>query len=242
MQWMSYTVVELKNFYRNVSQAFFVGVMPLFYFLIFAWANRNSARAFTFIVPGALGLMILMTMLVNQANTIAIQRSRLLLKRLRGTPLKPLTLITGKIAISLGVLILRTAVILIFTSSVFHQKFMLNWPTFILVFLVSCVIFAFLGFALANLIPNADSAVAITNVVMFVLFILSIPGFTGLHLGKILTLLSHIDPVTYLMMGLRDSYTGSPFDLSHAFQYIVVGIWVIGGVYLAVARFRWDER
>ena len=98
MRWLTqlrYQVkFDLTMFRRDPASTFFTVIFPLIFLFLFTsiFGNEETAggvRLATFYVPGILALSIVSATMVNEAITMVSRRERGMLKRVRGTPLRP---------------------------------------------------------------------------------------------------------------------------------------------------------
>lgn len=227
--------------YRNFTQGVFVLLMPIFYFLLFGWGNQSSKEFFVYLIPSAILFIIITTMVVNQANNIVLQRDRLLLKRMYGTPLTAFSIISSKVFVSILILVVQTLAIFLLSIYVFGVKIELNIPLFITVFLISCLFFGLFGFAVANLIPNADSALAVSQVILLAIMLLAIPSSFEVSFGSFLNTISDYNPATFFLEAMYTSFSDDSLKLQW-FNLTIVIVWFLLVSFIGIKKFRWSDK
>ena len=173
---------EQRAFWRNRTRAFFSFGMPLMLLLLFGALNSGgriqelgNIPYVTFFLPGILAYGIIITQFVNMAGGIAIQRDNGLLKRMRGTPLpgwayvgRPPRLDGPRLGRHDRRHARRSA------ASCFDVHLRAEAvPAVVVTVLLGAATFAALGMAAVMLIPNAEAAPVVANVLILPLSFIS---------------------------------------------------------------------
>jgi ABC-2 type transport system permease protein len=241
---------EQRAFWRNRSRAFFSVAFPLVFLVVFNAINGGhhieelgGISYSTWFVPGILAYGIIMATFTNLAVSTTISRDSGILKRLRGTPLPTWAFMGARIASTLVTAVVLVAVTL--ALGVFAYDVDIRTSTLlglVLTLVLGSVCFTALGLAISTVIPNADAAPAITNLVILPLTFISgiwmvLSGAPGW-----LTTLAKVFPVRALAHGLQFAFdpatTGSGVvgdDLA------VLGIWIVVALVVIARRFRWES-
>ncbi len=239
-------------FWRNPAAAFFTIVFPLMFLVIFNLLFGSNEVQFeggraslsTFYVPGIVVFALVGACYNNIAMTLAFSRDNGLLKRIRGTPLPPGSLIAGYVIHSVSVAILLVIIVLAAGVVVYD----VDLPTSrMAAFIVTCIVgaatFCALGVAVANLIPNADAAPAIVNASILPLLFISDVFIPMDDAPAWLTRFADIFPVRHFATAMHESF--HPFSTGSGFEPISLAVmtgWLIVSVLLAVRFFRWERR
>jgi ABC-2 type transport system permease protein len=168
---------EQRAFWRNRTRAFFSFGMPVMLLLLFGALNSGgrvqelgNIPYVTFFLPGILAYGIVITQFVNMAGGIAIQRDNGLLKRMRGTPLPGWAYVSGR----LGSTALVSVVMLIIGWVGFDVHLRAAAvPAVVVTVLLGAATFAALGLAAVMIIPNAEAAPVVANVLILPLSFIS---------------------------------------------------------------------
>jgi ABC-2 type transport system permease protein len=240
------TWLEIKIFVREPLG--FVGslLVPLIVFVgmgkLMAGDTRPTpqvAAALGVEVPVMGALMIMISAVLSLITIIAIYREGGILKRLRATPLRPVTILTAHVIVKL----LLTAVTLGLMGLAGRRFYpaTLHVPavSFALALLLATISVLALGFVIASLVPTARFAQPVGGMLLYPMI-----GLSGLFfpLGKLppaLQAIGRLLPLTYavsLLKGilLGDSWTAHGGDL--------VALAVIFAVCTAISSrvFRWE--
>ena len=128
----------------------------------------------TFFLPGILAYGIIITQFVNMAGGIAIQRDNGLLKRMRGTPLPGWAYVGGRVGSTALVSVVMTVVMLVLGRVCFDVHLRAEAvPAVVVTVLLGAATFAALGMAAVMLIPNAEAAPVVANVLILPLSFIS---------------------------------------------------------------------
>jgi len=243
----------LLSFRRNPAATFFTIIFPLLFLVIFGFVFGSETTGppdqqvdvATFIVPGILGLSIVSATFVNLAMGQVIRREAGQLKRLRGTPLSPLSHIIGQILSALVIVVFMTVLVTVIGRLFFGVEFNLNSiGVFALSIALGSVAFSALGLAITAIIPNDDAAPAITNATVFPLYFISdVFFFSDDDSSGFIDTLGSIFPVKPLVESLQDSY--NPFIESVSIpwaNWAVVAAWGAFGVIIAARFFKWTPQ
>lgn len=236
---------DLLVFRRNPAATFFTVIFPLIFLVIFTsifgdQELENGVRADTRYVPGILAMAVISATLANLAMTTVTRRERGILKRLRATPLSPLTFILSQgaaaVAISLFMTILVVAIgRLVFGVAVRSEGIV---PLIITV-LIGAVSFSAMGLALTAIIPSESAAPAITNAVVLPLYFIS-DVFTQGDKPTFMTQIAEIFPVQHLALALQESFKPeSQTMLWPVGSWVAIAIWGAIGAAVAATKFRW---
>jgi ABC-2 type transport system permease protein len=240
---------EQRSFWRNPASAFFAFVFPLMFLVIFGTQNRSTRLSGLgnlpyndYYVPALIAFGVIGATLTNIAMSLTIRRDSGVLKRLRGTPLPPWAFMAGVIG-SAAVISAILAALLTAAGMLFYNVPAPRHPgALLLVLVVGGGSFCALGLALSGLIPNAEAAPAVTNAVVLPLLFIS-GVFYPLDPSSVLTHIANFFPVRHFALAIVHSFDPSNTTpgLQWSDQWKVL-IWGIGGLLVAVRRFRWEPR
>jgi ABC-2 type transport system permease protein len=234
---------EQRAFWRNRSRAFFSFGMPIMLLLLFGSLNSGARIKelgnipyVVFFLPGILAYGIIITQFVNMAGGLAIQRDNGLLKRMRGTPLPGWAYVGGRVGSTAATSLVMTVVMLIL-GRVFYDVHLRAeaLPAVLLAVLLGAAAFAALGMAAVALIPNAEAAPVVANVLILPLSFISGIWYPMTGAPQWLHDLANVFPVARLANCLHTAF--DPLNHGSAFSggdFLVLGIWLVVGVHLAM--------
>lgn len=252
MSWLpqlrSQAKFDLLTFRRNPAATFFTVVLPIIFLVLFTaifgnetLSARDNIRAATFYVPGILALAIVSATLVNIAITTVTRREEGVLKRVRGTPLRPWIFVLGQVFAATVIAFCMSALVigigwLLFDVTVRAA----GLPALIISIVLGTASFCALGLAATTIIPSTDAAPAITNAMVLPLYFVSDVFIITDDAPKIITTIGDIFPIKHLGSALFEGFNpfadGTPMPWGH---WAVVAGWGLFGLLVASTRFRW---
>ena len=242
---------DQKVFWRNPAAIFFTVLFPLIIMLGILTVVGNDRieqlggiKASTYFVPAIIALAVIAATLVSLAFRLTQARETGQLKRLRGTPLPTSVFISGRVGNSLVISALMVALLALVGRVVYGVRIPGgSLPPLLLTVAIGAAAFSCLGFALAALIPNEDSAPAITNAIVFPLYFLSGIFIPENEIPDGVLRVADLFPVRPFFEALLSAYdpgvAGSGIELGHL---AVVAAWGAAGAAFALLAFRWEPR
>jgi ABC-2 type transport system permease protein len=234
---------EQRAFWRNRTRAFFSFGMPIMLLLLFGSLNSGgriqelgNIPYITFFLPGILAYGIIITQFVNMAGGLAIQRESGLLKRMRGTPLPGWAYVAGRVGSTAAVSVIMTVVMLVL-GRVFYDVHLRAEavPAVILAVLLGAATFAALGMAAVSLIPNAEAAPVVANVLILPLSFISGIWYPINGAPSWVRHVAEVFPVERLAASLHTAF--DPLNHGSAFaghDLLVLCIWLAVGARFAI--------
>jgi ABC-2 type transport system permease protein len=239
-----------KTFWRNPASAFFTFVFPLLFLVIFTTLLGHGSttvggvtyrnNTYFAVAMGAFGLIT--ACYTNLAMTTVYARDEGILKRIRGTPIRPGAYLAARVVHAILIGFLLVAITLAVGVAFYHAG--VPSPAYLGRFLVTMFIgagcFAALGLAVSSVVPNADAAPAIVNAIVFPLLFLSGVFFQiGDNAPTWVKWVGDVFPVKHFVDAMRDSFLGSP-----AFEWwdvAVMAVWMVAAIAVAARSFRWES-
>jgi len=240
-----YAVVQML---RDPMSLFFAVVFPILLLAFFSvvygsdvlWGGLPLPQylAAAFAVYGA-GV----TAFVNLPGTLAEQRTRGVLKRLRGTPMPPLAYLMGRVlaALLLGLL----TVVLVFVVGVTLFSVTLppsTWLATLLTFVLSICCFAACGLAIVAVIDGPQAVIAVTLSILLPLSFISDIFINVDQLPTVLDAIAWTLPLRHAVAAAVAATSGAALDASFWGHLGVVALWTAGSLLVALRRFHWDPR
>jgi ABC-2 type transport system permease protein len=234
---------EQRGFWRNRTRAFFSVGMPIMLLLLFASLNSGAhikelgnIPYVVFFLPGILAYGIIITQFINMAAGLAIQRDNGLLKRMRGTPLPGWAYVGGRVG-STALTSMMMAVVMLILGRVFYGVHLRPEavPAVLLAILLGAATFSALGMAAVSLMPNAEAAPVVANVLILPLSFISGIWYPLTGAPTWLADVAKTFPVERLADALHVAF--DPSNHGSAFaggDYLVLGIWLVVGVRFAM--------
>jgi ABC-2 type transport system permease protein len=255
-------VTEIRVFFREWDSLIFIFLFPTMFLLLFAalMGNQDVTDGTASIVvnfkqyflPGMLASGILYTGFQNLAISIPVERDQGVLKRLRGTPLPPAAYFAGKIIQVIVVSIAQLALMLVVAKVLLGIPLPTEartWITFTWVFLLAISASTVLGLAMSSVPRTGKSASAVIVPVVLVLQFISGVYFPFNQIPSWMQTVSGVFPLRWMAEAMRGVFLPDFMryqEPGESWHYgtgaIVVGVWLIIGLFLALKTFRWQSR
>lgn len=242
---------EQRSFWRNRTRAFFSVAFPLVFLVVFNAINGNhhieemgGIPYATWFVPGILAYGLIMATFTNLATSVAVSRDAGVLKRIQGTPLPNWAFMAGRIGSTLVTATVLVGATLLLGSVAYDTQIRTSTlPGLVTTIALGSICFTILGLAATTIIPNADSAPAVLNLLVLPLTFISgiwmvLDGAPGW-----LDTVAKVFPVRPLAHSLQ--YAFHPATLGAGFVWsdlAVLAAWSIGGMIVCLRWFRWESK
>jgi ABC-2 type transport system permease protein len=226
-------------FWRNPTAAFFNFLLPLLFLALFGAIYASTEDGMDILLPGIAGLSIVSATFVGVAHNLVFLREEGVLKRLRGTPMPTGSYLSALAAHAVTNAVIQLAIIIVAGRIVFDMGWPPDWLALLVFAAAGVTCFALLGTALAQAIPNTDSAPAYVNAAFLPLIMIS-GVFSDEENGpQFLRDVAEVLPLTHLIDGLSGAMVTG---VRHWSDLVVVGLWTAAGAVLAVRGFSWDAK
>ncbi len=241
MTWM-----ETKLFLREPVGAFFTLVFPLMMLFLFGSIYGNTPSEYfngrgtvDVSVPAYTAMIIATTGLLGLTITMTTYRENGVLRRLRTTPISPLTVLVAQVIVLFTMTTLGMVLLVIAGKLVYHLRFDGNMLSVAAGFTLSSLSFFALGFILAGLMPTARTAQVVGMVLLYPMLFLCGAGFPRELLPASIIKISNFLPLTYVVTLLRGLWVGDPWS-NHITEVLVLGGMLVVGVLISLKTFRWE--
>ncbi|MCL0059133.1 ABC transporter permease [Dehalococcoidia bacterium] len=243
-QFVKLTSTELRLFQREPIAVLFTFIVPVFFLFltmeVFIPGDAPREIVINYVTPSLMVLIIASTAVFAVPQTIVSYRNIKFLKRLKGSPVKPLTILSSLalanfIATVLGIALLAVVAVLVYDANL-AGSLLSFLAGFVLAFLSLAAIFLFIP-AVAR---SERMAIAISYIIFFpVMF------FSGVFIPLdrlpdwIARYISPFIPITHAVELMQGLWQGNPLlDLTRE-VLILLGILCLGLV-IAARTFRWE--
>ena len=248
--------LELKQFMRRRESVIFTLFFPVLLLFIFGSVFKNTiAPGVTFsqyFVAGMVASGLVNTGFQQLAISIPMERDTGALKRLRGTPMSPISFFIGKGILVFILMIVQVFFLLLLGALFFHLHLPHSaalWLRFTWLVLLGSACSTVLGIALAGIIKSGRGAPAVVSPFVIVLQFISGVFFVFSSLPNWMKQISALFPLKWLTQGMRSVFLPSSFKLqevAHSWELgriaIVLTAWLIIGTFLAVRSFKWSKQ
>jgi len=249
--------VELKSFFRERQSVVFILAMPAVMLVLLGaiFGKESSAPGVTvgdLYVAGLIGGGVMATSYQNLGLSIAFERERFTLKRLRGTPMPAAAYFIGKIIQVVVAAIAEVVVLLAIGVAFYHLRLpasLAAWWTFVWVFVLGVAACSLLGIAASSMVRSAArNGVAVITLPFVVLQFISgvyVPFFL---VPTWLRDIAAFFPLEWMCRGMRSVFVPQAVSLEpgHSWQHgqtaLVLSAWIVAGLVLCLTTFRWQRR
>jgi ABC-2 type transport system permease protein len=239
------TWVETKIFTREPMG--FVGtlVMPVVLFIILgrAFGAGQSATTPQLDIPFNAAILAAVLIAISAVQSLvaimSIYREGGILKRLRATPLSPVTILGAHVVVKLVFTVISLALLLLAGRRLFPGVMQVNVFSFTVAVLLSTLSILSLGFVIASVVPTARFAGLVSAAALYPMLALSGLFFPVDRLPRALRTISYALPTTHAVSLLQGVWDGSGWS---AHWVNVAALVVLFAAYTALSTkvFRWE--
>ena len=240
------TWLEIKIFVREPLGLFGTVGVPVLVFVVLGRIMRGAATPSSpeeaFLksgLPVLAAILMAVSAVVSLVTIIAIYREGGVLKRLRATPLHPVTILMAHVLVKL----LFTTVTLTLLLAAGRRYYAPDTPLEIVRFgaalLFSTGGVLSIGFLIASVVPTARFAQPVAGLIFYPMIALSGLFFPIAALPPWVGALARVMPLTYVVSLLQGVWRGDPLS-SHLWDFGAIALF--GAVFTALASraFRWE--
>jgi ABC-2 type transport system permease protein len=237
------TWVEAKVFMREPMGVIGMLGIPVILFIVLGrtvgagTAPGVAVESAPFNVPILGALVIIVGAVMSLVAIISIYREGGILKRLRATPLSPVTILGAQVFVQLSFTALGLGLLVLAGRQVVPGVIDVNLPSFTAALLLSALSVLSLGFVIASLVPTARFARPITALLLYPMIALSGLFFPLDRLSPALQVVSLGFPTTHAVTLMEGIWAGSGWNLGSVAGLILVFVVCTG---ISTKVFRWE--
>lgn len=202
--------------------------------------QQKAVSYIDFLVPGIIALMIMSNSLNGVAATVASWRERGILRRLQGTPLKSTTFVASQITARIIFNSLQIMIVLAVAFLVFRVHNYGSWLLLLFFILLGTFTFMAIGFIIASLAKNPESAAPLAGLLSFFMIFLGGIFFPIRDLPGWLDPLVKVIPIGYLTEALRDVMNAGAGVADVWPEGLVLSAWLVGAFVISAWLFKWE--
>ncbi|MEI6666572.1 MAG: ABC transporter permease [Acidobacteriota bacterium] len=239
------TWVETKIFVREPMGVVGTLAIPVLLFVVLgrAFGSVRVGDQTTAQSPFNLGILAALMIAVNAVLSlvaiIAIYREGGILKRLRATPLSPLTILSAQVLVKLIFSVVSLALLVLAGRRLFPGAMNFPMASFSAALLLSTLSILSLGFLIASIIPTARFAQPIGAAILYPMVSVSGLFFPVSRLPPALQILSYGLPTTHAVSLMRGVWDGPGWSGHWWNAGALVVIFAVCSA-LATKLFRWE--
>jgi ABC-2 type transport system permease protein len=234
---------EQLLFWRSKEAALFIFLFPLLLFVLLGSVYSGKiygVPASQALLAGLIGYGCANTAFAGLAIQLVIRRENAILKRLRATPLPASTYVAALLVSTLFVFVLQTVALFLIGGVMYGTPFPSAPGSLVGAVVVGVAMFAPLGVATASMIRSAEGSSAVVNFILLPMAFLSGAFGPTLHYPAFLRAIGDVLPLKYFINLVNAVYLRGDEIWSRPEDLAVMAAWGIGGLLVAVFRFRWE--
>jgi ABC-2 type transport system permease protein len=195
-----------------------------------------------FLVPGILAMSIMNTGVIGLSTSFVIYRERGILRRIKVTPFSLTSFVLARIISQLLIALAQMVILVGLAMGLFGLNVEGNLLLLLLEIVIGSLAFLAIGFAIAGISKNVETAAAVGNLVTFPMLFLSGVFFEVENAPAWLQPITKVLPLTYLVDALRETMSrGKGIITVWPDLMFLVATFAIGMI-IAVRFFRWEAQ
>jgi ABC-2 type transport system permease protein len=206
------------------------------------WVGRQAGevRYIDFLLPGIILMGFFTNGLFSVPGTILFGRDRKILRRYWVSPLTVLRYLLGFSIGHLALCGLQFGLLYLFGRYAFGATVSFARLDAVLVLLLAAVTFMAVGFLIASIAKTANAGMATANILNMPMMFLSGMFFPTAGLPAFLLAVVYVNPVSYLVEGLRASVDVQTPTFPAGLTVVVPLAWIALTILVAAKKLRWD--
>ena len=236
---------EQLVFWRSKEAALFIFLFPLLLFLLLGSIYSGTiygVPAPQALLAGLIGYGCANTAFAGLAIQLVLRREAAILKRLRGTPLPASTYVAALLASTLVIFALQTVALFVLGSVLHGTPFPHAFGSLVVAVVLGSAVFAALGVATASLIRSGEGSSAVVNFILLPMAFLTGSFGPTRHFPSFLRAIGDVLPLKYFVDLVNAIYLRGQAFWTQPKALAVLAAWGIGGLVVAVFKFRWEPR
>jgi ABC-2 type transport system permease protein len=248
--------LEVAAFFRERQTVVFVFALPAVLLVLLGSIFGHQKLSYGITVgqlftAGMIAGGIGSTSFQNLGLSIAAERERGVLKRLRGTPMSPAAYFIGKIVL-VFVCTIAEVVVLVAVGMAFYHLHLpdtaAQWWTLAWVFTLGTVACSLIGIAISSLSRSATNSFPVIGLPFIVLQFISGVYVPFNNVPPWLQHIASLFPLKWMSQGLRSAFLparAAVLEPAHSWQHgetaLVLVVWAAAGLVLCLRTFRWQK-
>ncbi len=202
--------------------------------------TTNNLGYFDFILPGILAMTIMQFGIFGVAFSFVAIKASGALRRIQATPVHPIYFVFAQATVRLLVTLVNASILIAFGAYFFNFHMMGSYFSFILVVIMSILIFLGIGFAIAGWAKDETQVAPVANLIQLPMLLLSGIFFSRDGFPTWLKSITNYFPLTYVSHSLRTIANEGASLMELSTDIIGMGAWLVLVYALAVKVFKWE--
>lgn len=238
--------VELKVFMREPMGSVSTLLIPAVVFLVVGRAMQGAASedfdADAWIgssLPVILTIVVALNAVISLTTIMSIYREGGILKRLKATPLRPVTILTAHVVVKLVLTAVSIALLLIAGKTFFAVELLGSAIGFSAAVAISTISILSMGFVIASIVPTARFAQLIAGTILYPQLAISGLFVSVESFPPALRFLSNVSPLTHAVTLTRGMWEGGRWS-NFGVEVLALTVTFVVCVMVSSKVFRWE--
>jgi ABC-2 type transport system permease protein len=202
--------------------------------------SKPGSRYIDFLLPGLIGLNLMGSSMWGIGYNLVLARKRKLLRRYAVTPMRRSHFLLSYFFSRSLFLVMELAVLVSFGRLAFQTHVHGSLLSLIVASTLGAAAFAAIGFLIGARVSSTEVAGGWMNFVQLPMWLLSGSFFSYERFPHWLKWPIRLLPLTAVNDALRSIYNEAGTLSSIPFELAVLGVWSVGGFFVALRLFRWQ--
>ena len=236
---------EQLLYWRSREAAIFTFAFPIVLFVLLGAVYNGTIQghpAGRYLLVGILGYGLGSTAFSGLAITVVVRRENGVLKRVRATPLPPVTYLGAWLTSVVIVFSLETIVLIAIARLAFGVGVPDAIGSVVVETLFGIVAFAALGVGVTGWIRSAEGSSGILNIILLPMAFLGGSFSSTSKYPAFLRGIAEVLPLTHFIRIVKGTILDGQAFWAHPWSILVVAGWAAFGVVAALRWFRWEPR
>jgi len=236
---------EARLFGREVGSLFWIVAFPVVLLCVMGFIpgyrepdpELGGLRVVDLYVPVTVLLSMIMAAILAMPPVVFAYREAGVLRRLRTTPVRPLTLLAAQVGLHGAAVVASTVLLLLVGRLAFGTPVPASPGWYLLAYVLALVVSFGLGAIVTAIAPNARIGMAVGMVLFFPSMFTAGVWFPVQAMGGLLQRVVELTPLGAASQALHQAMAGQAPDLQHLG---VMALWTVVCYGIASRTFRWE--
>jgi ABC-2 type transport system permease protein len=202
--------------------------------------QARTVGYFDFLLPGFIGMGVMMYSITGMASVVALYRQQKIFKRLLTTPLRVRSFFAAQIIAYLLISLIQAAIILAAGVFLFNGHIYGNVLWVFVLVLFANIIFLNIGFIVGAMAKRVEAANGFASAIAIPMMFLSGVFFPTENLPSVLSQIVRYLPLTPLLEALRGVAIETEPLWAYPWELGILGIWIIVTSVVAIRVFKFN--
>jgi ABC-type multidrug transport system permease subunit len=232
--------MRIQIAFRNKMFFFFVIVMPLVFFFLYAGVFAKSVPRIVSFYLGPVLAFNVMGSFWGLSATLVMFREQGILRRFHVAPVTAADLLASSIAANFVLTLPIVVLELVLARVIFHVPSLGNPVTLFLLLSIGILSFGSLGLVVASVTNTMQETQVLNQLLWLPLIFLSGATFPLAYLPRTVQRFGLFLPATYLVNGLQQTVVNSATPWSRYVEILSLSVWALLTFFLSAQLFRWE--